>query len=275
MSMPLERADMEALQHFAAGVTIPLLYGDDEFPRPVGTGTLVSVNERLFIVTAKHLFDDCDVNAFALPAGRIKGHPIQLGNATLVRPKNEPDIDVAILELHDQDIRNAIRSGWQSIGLSRFSLPGPNNVFMLCGYPGERSREAGDTLWCTLITAFSERFLGTPPFTKDDVDPDLDLFFHYDDIATNVDGEDQPTPRLPGVSGASVWQYTEPSSTRLWTPERALKVVGIQSSYVKGEWFRAKTSQAVLHAFYKLDAELRDAVIEATGSPNEPEAFKG
>ncbi len=48
-------------------------------------------------------------------------------------------------------------------------------------------------------------------------------------------------PKLPGCSGAPVWEYREPPGIRFWNPEQCLRVVGVQSSYInKKGFFRAK-----------------------------------
>jgi hypothetical protein len=90
----------------------------------------------------------------------------------------------------------------------------------------------------------------------------LDLFFEYTGRASTIDGKTVTTPHLGGTSGASVWECRELTGGGIWTPERALKIVGVQSAFVRGRYFRAKSWEAVLQLLRQADPALT-AIVDA------------
>ncbi len=128
--------------------------------------------------------------------------------------------------------------------------------FLLAGYPSSLSKEENSWLKGTLITAISKRMTEIPIEASKPIHPELDLFFHYDDTATTLYGKELETSELPGTSGASVWQIDNETRLGIWSPELAIKVVGIQSSYLRNKYFRAKNWWAVAKAFAMIDGNL-------------------
>jgi hypothetical protein len=79
---------------------------------------------------------------------------------------------------------------------------------------------------------------------------------------TRGDGVTIKAPHLGGTSGASIWEYREPAGMAVWTPEQCLKIVGVQSAFLEGRYFRAKSWAAVLEIMRQVDESL--AAIVAT-----------
>jgi hypothetical protein len=155
--------------------------------------------------------------------------------------------DVAVIELLDDEVKDALRLGWSSVPTSHVESASDDGTFFLFGYPTERLRPEGKTLMCGLITACSQRLAKPPMNAKGPIDPDVDLFFLYDDVAKDEDGDEVTSPHLRGVSGGGVWEVLEARSG-LWTAEKHLRLVGVQSSAIHGEWFRAKSAIVALGA---------------------------
>jgi hypothetical protein len=252
---------MVAIGEFAKQVTVPILYEDPKVLDQVGTGTLFMLAERYFLVTAAHLFENTDPARFAIPSNPIRDpNPSTLGRYHLFKPTVD-FFDVAVLELLESPTIEKIKVGWRVLGLENTARASPQGTFALCGYPSERARFVGTHLiGGSLITAYSERMPEIPESAKRPVIPDLDLFFHYDVQATGIDGKPVATPHLGGTSGASVWEYREPDRNTLWTPERAFKIVGEQSSFRKGDFFRAKSWRFVSEILRKADTALATAI---------------
>lgn len=212
---------------------------------PVGTGTLIKIAGRKFLVTAAHLFDDFELSLFAAPNKRHRGIPTPLEGAIIRAPEPKRDsIDIAVIDLSERSA-DAL-SDWDTITLNDVKPPTWEGPFALCGYPSEKLRPQDDTLNCTLITAFTDR-IQPPSNASGSVEPGLDLFFRYDDVGINTAGESVSPPHLKGTSGCTIWQMVATKS-KIWTPNQAMKVVGVQSSAMRGEWFRAKSWVAVLGA---------------------------
>lgn len=71
------------------------------------------------------------------------------------------------------------------------------------------------------------------------------------------------TPHLRGASGAPIWEFAQ-SAGQLWTPEDALKIVGVQSSMDRNyEYFRAKSCLFLLEAFRQIDDGIAREVDQA------------
>jgi hypothetical protein len=252
---------LEAAKLFAAKVTVPVCYGK-AFPEPIGTGTLIRVANRLFIVTAAHVIEGLDLSLLAVPSAPQDGLPLGISGMLLRPPPALRDeVDVAVMEVSQGDRSRQLEGSWGALTLEDMERnPNPNGVFALCGYPSEKLRPDGKTLRCVLIAAFTER-IPPPANASGPINDGLDLFFKAEPFGVDTDGDEVVTPNLRGCSGAAIWQYTETTGTTLWTPKRALKVVGVQSSAMNGEWFRAKSWATVLSALRSADAAL-EAEIE-------------
>ncbi len=241
--------EIEPIKHLGARVTVPLAYAaGNDFPWPEGSGTLLHKNDRLFLLTAAHIFDDRDINRFWLPTDRVGGRPRPIGSAKLWRPKKRDQFDIAVVELHDEDLKDALRLSWSSVSTSSIAEASAEGTFFLFGYPSVSLRPEGKTLRCSLITACSHRLRSFPANAKPPVEDDIDLFFLHEEKAEDEDGEIVESPRLVGVSGGGIWEVIEHENGGLWTAEKNLKLVGVQSSAIHGEWFRAKSAMLALDA---------------------------
>ncbi len=258
---PVDPEIMTAMGEFAKLVTVPILYDDPQVLDQVGTGTLFTIARRYFLVTASHLFNKADPARFAIPSNPIRDpDPSTLGNYNLLKP-DEDFIDIAVLELLEPITIEKVKNGWRVLTLSNIGEASQQGVFALCGYPSERARRVGSHLiGGSLISAYTERIQEIPEHASKPVHPELDLFFNYDSKATGLDGKELQSPHLGGTSGASVWEYREPDRSAFWTPERAFKIVGVQSSFRKGDFFRAKKWSFVLEILRKADAALGEAI---------------
>lgn len=257
---PLEKEVRDALGAFMASVTVPILYDHETIGTgQVGTGTLFALNDRLFLVTAAHLFDDLDqekLGRFSIPS-RHTTQLWSLGPYNLLKPK-QTEFDVTVLELHDAATIERARASWRILNLTNIAVALPSGLFILCGFPEARERyiEGGDVITGDRLTVFTAR-IPVPDTAEKPVHAALDLFFAYDAQAIDaVTRKEIPALPLQGCSGASIWQYSEPTAGSLWLAERCLKIVAVQSAYRPGQYFRAKSWAAVLEIMRQADDHL-------------------
>lgn len=252
---------MTAIAEFTKQVAVPILYDDAAGVDQVGTGTLFTIGPRCFLVTAAHLFEGTDPAQFAIPSNPVNDPaPSTLGRYHLFEPEQE-FVDIAVLELLESSLIEKLSSGWRILTLANTGHASSQGVFALCGYPSARAKRVGSHLiGGSLVTAYSERMLEIPEDAEEPVHPELDLFFYYDSEATDIDGKTINTPQLGGTSGAAVWEYCESDSATFWTPEQAFTVVGVQSSFLSGQYFRAKSWSFVLKILREADEELAAAI---------------
>jgi hypothetical protein len=256
---------MEAIEAFMFKVTVPLLYGEpDKKIDLVGTGTLFVVSERYFLVTAAHIFHECKPENFAFPRNPSGDPDLQtIGRSELYIPadKNADLFDFAVLELLEPKTIDAVKSGWETLTPEYVGRPSGGGVFVLCGYPSAVAKRDIDRIGGCIVTSYSTRLDTIPKNAKQPVDEGLDLFFKYDREATKHDGETVETPRLEGTSGASVWEYRELPNGTLWDPRKTLRIVGVQSSALHGQFFRAKAWAGVVEIFRQIDSKLAESFV--------------
>ncbi|MEP6828055.1 MAG: hypothetical protein ABJA10_08265 [Aestuariivirga sp.] len=255
----LDHSVFEAVEKFALKVTVPIFSATNDIVDLVGTGTFFKAKNRHFLITAAHIFEDIKPADLAIPQSNTGKRPIHLiGDSSLWTPSNDyiKTVDIAIVEIQSDETINIIESGWQSLTLDNVASPSPHGRYLLCGFPSKKARKDGEDFVGQMVLVISERLDKIPPNAAKPVDENIDLFFLYGNVAFNIDGEKVSIPILKGASGASVWQIQKQEGVKFWTPENSLKVVGIQSSALHGEFFRAKDWSYVRQMLKKIDVEL-------------------
>lgn len=116
----------------------------------------------------------------------------------------------------------------------------PSGELVLIGFPSatldkKEMRITGRPT--SIITALMHHIPvdATPP-----VEPTLDLFLQLPREAIAQAGVIVDIPPIQGISGCAIWQLRETGDDELWSPERALRLVGVQSSARAGSYFRGK-----------------------------------
>lgn len=251
-----EQLVRKALEQFTAAATVPVLYDGSDQVDQIGTGTLLMLAGRYFLITASHLFDQHDPGRFAIPKGRLNADLHSLGPFNLYQAR-EPEFDIAILELREEFTVSYVKTGWQVLQLENIgrasSIAGE---FVLCGYPSQRAWRTEGAIGFGLITVFTQQMPNIPQEAAPPVHPALDLFFFYPAEAPTLDGKMVQMPHLGGASGASVWEYREQADDAVWAPARVLRAVGVQSSFMERRYFRVKSWAAVLKMLRDADAAL-------------------
>jgi hypothetical protein len=215
---------------------------------------LFEINERLFLISAAHIFDHVDPSHFAIPnPSTTQSHT--LGPFNLYRP-DDANIDIAIVELLGRDTIAHSRESWHVLTLANIHPASSDGIFVLSGYPGERAKRRGEGIGGSLLTTYSQRLAEIPEDATPPIDPQIDLFFQYSSETVTRTGETIRAPDLRGTSGASVWECRELDNNAMWTPEQCLKVVGIQSSFLRGRYFRAKSWAPILTVLQNIDTDL-------------------
>jgi hypothetical protein len=260
MSENFASAQLSAIQQWMAMTVIPLLYDDPSGKLDsYGSGALIESNGNVLFATARHnLFcsDQTtrrDLKRLAIPIPDryvpYKKHIVKtLGTFDVLEPVNSAgqDIDIALLHLKDQNLIDALRRSWKVVDRSKAAVASPQGRFVLSGYPSDRVRVTSQGLGGLLNTIHTERMTQAPQNAAQPVHADYDLFFHYDLDATDLEGNAVKTPHVPGMSGSVVWELHDIGDS-VWTPDKALRMVAIQTSWMKGNFARAKSWMYVEH----------------------------
>ena len=248
-----------ALFGFVVEATVPLLA---DGPTVLGTGTLFTHEGKHFIVTAAHILkvdhedpesEDIDLTGIAVPDGRTHATIFTLGSLNVHRPAPPSRVDVAVLELLDPQSIAVLKGGWRFLTLDVARSVPTEARYILAGFPKAGATWDGKNVGQNFLMLATDKLPRIPKLQ--DLDPSVDLFFHLEEEGELLDGSRRKIPELNGMSGASVWAYTEPSG--LWTPSAALSVVAVQCSYSPGRWFRCVDWAAVRYILNKPEFSCR------------------
>jgi hypothetical protein len=248
----------ELVGQFMRTRTIPLVWNADGYTSSVGTGTLFRIADRHFIITARHIFDKYAPEKIRYPARRDYATSLAtIGLARVVKPDTEA-FDVAVIELLEEAAKDRLSAGWEFLTLDNVAPASTDGVFALMGYPEFTCRSE---LWTPPkgIVYSSDRIIDPPKEAKN-VNPDVDLFFEYGRTAV-ADDKEIDAPELPGTSGCSVWEYVDLDGG-FWASEKVTKVVGVQSAWLRGKYFRAVSWGVVASILSRMDPDLKDAVMQ-------------
>jgi hypothetical protein len=240
--------ELAALQHYMLSVSVPLLEDTDLGANPIGTGALFEVYGRRFLVTADHLFEKTDPTKIAVPLGRMAAPIKTLGTFVLAHSDKEKGPDVAIMELQDKGMVDEIAKHWTFLGPQHLGRSAPGYDHVVLGYPTDLAKAEENAIRQTPLALYSTR-IDAPPEAELKEAPlaGWDLFFELQKEGMLQGSEMHEIPPLQGASGGPVFLIgADPEG--LWTPEKVLKFVGVQSSALRGKWFRA-TSAEVIEAF--------------------------
>jgi len=244
----LSKEEIDALQHFMLGASIPLVADTDVGADPFGTGILFEVEGRRFLVTANHHFEDIQVEHLAVPLGRYAAPMKTLGNLILARPDKMSGPDVAVLELQDPEMAAEIAKHWRFLSAEHIGAVTRGATHVVLGYPSALGRRDEAAVHQHPLAIYSTLIDPPPPQELKDPLTEHDLFFQLERQGVLLDGAVQETPKLQGASGAPIFEIG-PAPEGVWAPEKVLRFVGVQRSALQGKWFRA-TGAAVVEAFF-------------------------
>jgi hypothetical protein len=251
----LARAQWELLRQYLFEVIVPIFYDNGETLEAIGTGTLLDVGDHLLLVTAAHVLEGYDGSKLVSPWDRKSGKTASWGTHGYLTPKSSDRLDVAMVELQYPETVADFRKNYRRLTLDQIAAPSTEGAtYILAGYP-ECMTTVDDTMINQRPIAFyTEILTDTPKGWVNFHNPSQDLFFKLGTKARELfTGEEQSVPKLQGASGCVIWELS-PYDGPLWTPQKALKAVGIQRSAKPADgWFRATKWLPVAGLIAKFD----------------------
>lgn len=231
----------------------------------IGTGTLFSFSQKYFLVTAGHVIADIDsIKDFVgIPIGNLNADILTFDGCRFSYPSDKEvrkKFDVGIVELSDEHVSQLKKSfhflSGQNIDLK---LRSPN--LLVSGFPFTYSKFDSAV---EMVVGKPFRLMSRPkePEAKDFefYDPKIHVLVEYSDVLY-ADGEESGKAKsesdLGGISGCAIWNYTD-HAEGLWSIEKNLRVVGIQSTKLANEWLKGVRWNAVFAAFEKTYPEIAE-----------------
>ena len=253
---------------------IPLLYVTETRAGVQGTGTLLQIADRRFVITAEHVVRDYLANKLGI-------YTTDYADAKELVPLNgkvvyESDWDIAILEVEDK-AADALpnRQFLRTCYADRFGSPLHDGWTVIHGFPSSWTtgryddRELNIRPYTRIATYYAGDKQRLPGF---DERAHIALDHRSDRVLTpHVLREDSPSS-LYGISGSTIWQiFRAGESQNEWKAENA-KILGIETAvYGGGKYVKAIRWIAVecifRHAFPEL-ASAMDVVVPERQRPD-------
>ena len=239
------------------------------------TGVLLRVQDKHFILSAAHVYDNWDGLIPLNITDGVPGHDIfMIGDVTLRRfqtnhPENrllDDPIDVSVCDISAAAANRILGGGrfrfleleevepWAELDM--------RDWFMVFGFPGELNKEkiAPNTLAsnaCAFATFLYGGERGHIPWRP--IDRDVGRMMDYGSATTrNDEGEFAAPPHPRGMSGGGIWRIAENGDDMSGWGEKKLKLIGIQNAVYEPEQVLRGTR--ILHALgfiYRGHADLR------------------
>lgn len=249
--------------------TIPIAVKQGGAVRQHGTGTLLRIAQRHFIITAGHVFRD----AFKLGLPLLLGSKIvgkgtrELGGNSYTSPETGAghELDLAIQELDSQMLEHL--KGFQFLGLADIdrNVSFDDDLYCICGYPTELATEATpaqNTVSLRKLVYLTLPFQGA----TNDL-PGYNARFHVLMHAAKADAAYVGTPvaqmpkSLVGISGSGVWKTNLTRIAANHWQARDARLSAIQTSvYTQCEAIRGTVWNAVEAMISEVYPDLRPSL---------------
>jgi hypothetical protein len=103
-----------------------------------------------------------------------------------------------------------------------------------------------------------------PSKKYDDFDPKIHILVEYANMYYSEGNENKPINAeqdLRGISGSSLWAFKDTQSP-IWSTEKCLKVIGIQSHVMKAEYIKGTKWVYLIGAFKHIDQNIYNLLLD-------------
>ena len=210
-------------------------------PVPEGTGVLLQVADRHFLVTAAHALKVWREMSLIIPLGDGTGIDIRSSRAELTR--DQRDADFALVPLTDPMVERLLAASKDFVRLAEVDVSGDEPAFgihAVFGYPLELSKV--DEGW-----RISDAIYYPTTITKlPDVDHGLSIVLDIHPEIVDSDGDRSRLPDLHGISGCGIWRlHLKGDDIESWSEER-IRLVGIEHTVLPNRWIRGARIRHVI-----------------------------
>lgn len=242
MESVINEHQRQALDTLGFRAAVPLFCAIGEDADHLATGTFIAVGDKCVLLTARHILDTCEPEQIAI-ATSPEGSGLQtLGNLVIHKPIDHPgtEIDIVGIEIVDRETIDIIKAGWRVVNIAIGGEADAGGELVLIGYPSATLNKKDMQIVgrpTGIVTALMD---DVPANATLPVDPTLDLFLQLPRKAIATAGAIVDIPPIHGMSGCAIWQLREIADGEFWSPDRALRLVGVQSTARSGSYCRGK-----------------------------------
>lgn len=237
---PLTPEQLTALSAFLRSVALPIIKDRAVW----GTGTLFKIGGEGFLITAAHVVRASGAKGIHVPRDEAGIVLVPLAGAHAFVHEIAPhDADCAVLHLEPTTVEALSGRPFLTLENVLSAEPEAGTTLLLCGYPtalnphGVRPADIFQTEpYEGVVESFDIEEVAAPIPAH----PGLHLFMrHTLDVFRPGSARQERGPLLNGISGCSVWLPIDAPESGVWTADRLVRVVAVESGYIQGRWIRA------------------------------------
>lgn len=231
-----------ALDTFGFRAAVPLFRAVGEDADHLATGTFITVGKKCILLTARHILDHCAPEHIAIARSPERSGLQTLGNLIIHKPIDQPgtEIDIVGIEILDRETIDIIKAGWRVVDMMIGDEVDASGELVLIGYPSATLNKKGMQIVGRPTGIITAQMGSIPNNATPPVNPMLDLFLQLPLEAITNSGSTVDIPPIHGMSGCAIWQLRQTADGQFWSPDRTLRLVGVQSSARPGSYFRGK-----------------------------------
>lgn len=221
--------------HYADEHTVALLLKDGE-ALDIGSGVLLSLNNRVFIATAAHNIKKLNSENIYVVANKTP----TFKKLKIIRTGTHSVLDVGYLEIDPNELENIDKRLLSYSELELNYNPKDSDWLCLGGFPCEYAKIIHRTSDNILIEGGAFTLWFEPVKISDWSLPEWKVNSHvileYEEYGRNLQtGVRQKNPKLEGYSGGGVWRSPiNPPKGEVWKSS-LMKLVSIETGYYKNQ----------------------------------------
>lgn len=222
-------------------------------PTPEGSGVLIQVADRHFVITAAHVLDLWGKLSLIVPLAG--GMTVNLTACRAEVTKDTEHADFAIIPLTEAMAAVLLQSK-AFVRLSEMDAAAatPQGMHAVFGYPQELSRIAQRGRLSNAL------FYPTNLMPLPDIDPELAIAMEIHAEIEDSDGDRSRLPDLRGISGCGMWRLTiDVDDADAWSTDR-IRLVGIEHTVRPNRWIRGTRIRHVVAGIASQFRELERSV---------------
>ena len=251
---------LEACHHYIEERVFPIFYMKSEEAAVVhGTGFIIDINEKKYLFTAKHVLEENDkikYEKLVFPIFGPKKEMYSFPNKPYLS-KKDTDADIGFVQLnYEKSILDKIY--WKTFNMESFYMH--NKIYdkqkiIVHGFPiTMQELETGNPFINIGVISFTTNIYDGDPSEAPTYDAKIDIFFEYKN-EMKINDEIKEIPDLHGISGSAVF-CIDHFIEGVWSPEKCLKIIGIEKAIKRGDYIRATKSQSIFYSIERLLKEI-------------------